>query len=340
MLAANQVAGPAPPGEGAAALVLKRLDNALRDGDRVYAIVRDAKAVTCRSIGPADPDDATLSSHGAMGSVRPAIGRPGAATGLAAVVRAALCLYQQIIPGHRQDVRDRGGPQFWLRNRAEGPRRAEVRTFGLGGTCHTLILEAVEDAVQPRGVAEIEIERAQPLGARRLAVFALEADDRRRLIERIAELIALAGEDPDPPIERLARRWWSRCKPDPSLQLGMAVIAGTVCSLRRGLDKVVRMLREGRDLEAAAMSEADVEVIPPRLPLGSPACVAFVYPGLGNVFAGMGRAVGPLAGSLPGTGRAPGILAGPVLAGCVVECRSAGEVRRSPGANPRASGCE
>ena len=292
VLAANQVAGPAPPGEGAAALVLKRLDDALRDGDRVYAIVRDAKAVTCRSIGPADPDDATLSSHGAMGSVRSAIGRPGAATGLAAVVRAALCLYQQIIPGHRQDARDRGGPQFWLRNRAEGPRRAEVRTFGLGGTCHTLILEAVEDAVQPRGV--VEIERAQPLGARRLAVFALEADDRRRLIERIAELIALAGEDPDPPIERLARRWWSRCKPDPSLQLGMAVIAGTVCSLRRGLDKVVRMLREGRDIEAAAMSEADVEVIPPRLPLGSPACVAFVYPGLGNVFAGMGRELSAL----------------------------------------------
>ena len=130
--------------------------------------------------------------------------------------------------------------------------------------------------------------------AGRLAVFALEADDRRRLIERIAELIALAGEDPDPPIERLARRWWSRCKPDPSLQLGMAVIAGTVCSLRRGLDKVVRMLGEGGDIEAAAMSETDVEVIPPRLPLGSPACVAFVYPGLGNVFAGMGRALSAL----------------------------------------------
>ena len=73
-----------------------------------------------------------------MGSVRSAIGRAGAATGLAAVVRAALCLYQQLIPGHGQDAQTLGGPRFWLRNRAEGPRRAEVRTFGLGGTCHTV----------------------------------------------------------------------------------------------------------------------------------------------------------------------------------------------------------
>ncbi len=203
VLAANQVAGAAPPGEGAAALILKRLDDALRDGDRVYAIVRDAKSVTSRAIGPADPDDATLSRHGTVTSVRSAIGRPGAATGLAAVVRAALCLYQQLIPAHGQDTSDSGGARFWLRNRTEGPRRAEVRAFGLGGTRHTISLEAAEDDVQPRGL--IETERAQPLGARPLAIFAIEAEDRGRLIERTRGLIALAGVDPEAPIERLAR---------------------------------------------------------------------------------------------------------------------------------------
>ena len=155
-----------------------------------------------------------------------------------------------------------------------------------------MILEAVEDALQPRAV--VEVERVQPLGARRLAVFALEADDRQRLIERTHELIMLAVEDPNAPIERLARCWWSRCKPEQSLRVGMAVIAGTVASLRRGLEKIVRTLTEGRDIDAASMTEADLQVIPPRLPLGSPARVAFVYPGLGNVFAGMGRELSAL----------------------------------------------
>src|SRR2546425_9871241 len=43
-------------GEGAGAVILKRLDDALRDGDRVYAIVRGASANNDgRSEGPMTP---------------------------------------------------------------------------------------------------------------------------------------------------------------------------------------------------------------------------------------------------------------------------------------------
>ncbi len=292
VFAANEVDGAAPPGEGAAAIVMKRLDDALRDGDRVYAIIRDVQTVTSRPIGPAGPDDAIFSSHGSTGSVRSVVGRPGSATGLAAVVRAALCLYHQIVPEHRLEERDLVGPQYWLRNRTDGPRRAEVHVSGLGGTSHILRLEAVEDHEQPREL--IELERAQPLGARRNAIFALEADDRRRLTERTRELIELAGKYPDAAVEGLARLWWDRSQPDSAQQLGMAVIAASVQSLRRGLEAVVRTIADGRELDAAAISEADFALIPPRLPLGSPPRVAFVYPGLGNVFSGMGRELSAL----------------------------------------------
>ncbi len=287
VLAASKVSGPAAPGEGATALVLKRLDDALRDGDRVYSVIREVITVTDRAIGPAEADNAIFSSHGATGSVVSAIGRAGSATGLAAVVRSALCLYHQIIPDPRPDADHAGGPRFWLRNRTEGPRLAEICASGLGGTSHTVILEGIDDELQPREV--IELERAQPLGARRLAIFSLEADDRQGLAERARELTALADEDPDAPIERLARRWWARYKLDRSRVLGMAVIAGTFPSLRRGLDHAVQTLSEGRDLQSAAMCDVDVQVIPPRERPGSPPRVAFVYPGLGNVFAGMGR---------------------------------------------------
>ena len=333
MLAADQVSGLDLPGDGAAALVLKRLDDALRDGDRVYAVLLDATTSTVRSIGPADPDEAALSSHGTMGSVSSVIGRTGSATGLAAIVRAALCLYQQIIPSQGPDARNPGGPQFWLRNRIEGPRRAELHTFGLGGTCHKMVLEAIEDDLQPREV--LAIERAQPLGARRLALFALEADDREGLLGRAGELIALADEDPDAPIERLARRWWHESRLDPSLRLAVIVIAESISSLGRGLDRIVRTLAEGQDLETAAVCEFDLQVIPPRLTADPAAQVAFVYPGLGNVFAGMGKELSALWPEICRARICAGAPARPVLTGSMVEIWPAGTVGRSPRADSR-----
>ncbi len=205
VLAASRIGTLHSPGEGAAALVLKRLDDACRDGDRVYAAIREAQAVTRSAIGPAEADETILSSHGSIGSVEAAIGRPGAATALAAVVRASLCVYQQMIPGHKGPGTAPVEPQFWLGDPAEGPRTAQVRTRGLGGTAQTVTLEAVNDGRQPTGV--LETERAQPLGARALALFALEADDRAGLRERIERLEALAGPNEDAPIEALARRW-------------------------------------------------------------------------------------------------------------------------------------
>jgi len=83
-------------------------------------VIRDVSTVTDRAIGPAEADNAIFSSHGATGSVVSAIGRAGSATGLAAVVRSALCLYQQIIPEPRPEANDTGGPRYWLRNRTEG----------------------------------------------------------------------------------------------------------------------------------------------------------------------------------------------------------------------------
>ena len=73
------------------------------------------------------------------------IGAAGAASGLASVVKTALCLYQQIIPSSEGDASSEArsgddpvslpatrGPRYWLRNRAEGPRRAGVTFIGSG----------------------------------------------------------------------------------------------------------------------------------------------------------------------------------------------------------------
>ena len=169
VLAASQRLGEVPPGEGAVALVLKRLDDALRDGDRVYATIRGTSAVTGRpersrgGVRPAIEEDfRTPSNAPATGSVESEIGRPGAAAGLASVTRAALCLYQQIIPAS-------SGPQYWLRNREDGPRQAAVTVTGLGGTRHQVLLEALEESEHPG--AYREAERIRPLGPSRSAAL-------------------------------------------------------------------------------------------------------------------------------------------------------------------------
>ncbi len=191
----------------------------------------------------------------------------------------------------RRPLRSARAPVL-ARNRAEGSRRAGVSVAGLGGTVHHVVLEAADQTGRPEGPHKLE--RTQPLGERPLALFALEADDPRGLLERVEELMSLAGSIGDASIEELGRRWWSLRKTDQRLAQGMAVIAGSAPSLSRALVVIRQALAEGRDLSQVVIGEVDVRVVPPAARQSHVSPVAFVYPGLGNVFAGMGRALSAL----------------------------------------------
>ena len=126
-------------GEGAGAVVLKRLDKAREDGDRIYAVVdaigfakgvsQESVETACRrafeeaGIAPAEigyleasgsgvgtQDDAEMAGllHAyslegsrlrcALGNVKANIGHTFAASGMAGLLKAALCLYHRFIP--------------------------------------------------------------------------------------------------------------------------------------------------------------------------------------------------------------------------------------------------
>ncbi|HAH07368.1 MAG TPA: type I polyketide synthase [Elusimicrobia bacterium] len=320
-------------GEGAAAVVLKRLDDALRDGDRVYGVVRgvgcasDYAAALERAYADAAVEPASVSyleGHGsgipaedaaegaalaaffgsaerpclALGSAKTVVGHAGAAAGMASLVKAALALYQEILPPlplreARDEFRRAGErfhaprlPQYWHRNRQEGPRRAGVSAMGFGGTCAHAVLEALEGRPLPPKAAA---ERRQPLGARREALFAVEEDTPPALVAGISNLRRwLKSQPADRGIEALARDW-AAARPEGSQnrKLAVAFVPRTLEELSEQLALAERSLIQ----DPAAPIQGMDRVFYAFEPQGSKGKVAFVFPGSGNQYIGMGASI-------------------------------------------------
>ncbi|MFA7534977.1 MAG: beta-ketoacyl synthase N-terminal-like domain-containing protein [Desulfuromonadales bacterium] len=339
-------------GEGAAALVLKELEEAQRDGDRIYAVIRgvgsavggrpevphpDAKACslalrrTLQEAGCAPDSVGYLEVHGSgiaaedavegavlpvifgelptantcfLGSVKADVGHAGAASGLASLVKAALCLHRQILPPLRggdqerpawpesqRDFRYPAGPQFWLRNRADGPRRALVSGLGSDGGSSHVLLEGWEDKADLcRSGAD-----PAPLGPCGEALFALEGDAVADLLEQIDRLRSFLTEHAAEGVEAAAGRWLAAAPLDGRRKLCLAVVVGS----RRELTE---LLRQGEDwLRRHPEQRLDGHgggALPGPLrdrlfynpaPLAGQGGIAFIFPGSGNHFAGMGR---------------------------------------------------
>ncbi|MDT8443758.1 MAG: beta-ketoacyl synthase N-terminal-like domain-containing protein, partial [Desulfuromonadales bacterium] len=338
-------------GEGAAAVILKRLDDAKQDGDHIYAIIKGVGTATGGPVESAIPDRSayTLSIERAIqeagstpesvsyletngsalaiedeleanalgaffgsrqtqkpcyfGSAKADIGHAGAAAGLASLIKATLCLQQQVLPplrnlktirydwvrGKRSFIAPES-PQFWLRNRVEGPRRALVSGFGVDGTCSHVLLEGMEDRA---GRAEAPLTE-RPLGALDEGLFALEADDVDGLLVRIVTLQDFVAMAPDGGIEQLAMQWFREAGLDQSKTLCLTMVASNRAELLDQLEHAVLSLRNNPTQAIGGNGTMLSANIRDRLffapePLASQSKLAFIFPGSGNHFAGMGR---------------------------------------------------
>ena len=244
----------------------------------------------------------------AIGSAKPTIGHTGAAAGLASVVKTAICLYQETIPPlggfERPSAPDawRGSPfhmpirpHAWLRDRADGPRCAGVCVMTFDGGCAHVVLEGVERQADAHAV-----ERAQPLGSRDQALFGVCGRDAAELLAGLATLRTLAtgtqgehgrqGEHGDhDDIENLARRSHTqRTSASSNGALAVAIVATDPDDLRRAVTVAERSVRA--DPSTAMDGRAGVFYSPH--PLGPYGEAAFVFPGSGNHYVGMGAGIG------------------------------------------------
>jgi PfaB family protein len=338
-------------GEGAAAVILKRLDDAKQDGDHIYAVIKGVGTATGGAVESESPDShaytlsverasleagaapgsvSYLETHGSgleqddaleanalgaffgvkqtqnpcyIGSAKADVGHTGAVAGLASLVKASLCLEQSILPPLRnlQSMRYdwvRGkrsfiapeAAQFWLRNRAEGPRRALVSGLGNDGTCSHVLLEGFED--KSGKASPVSTER--PLGALDEGLFALEAESVDGLLKKISQLQDFVAMAPDGEIEQLALQWYRDAGLEQSNTLCIAMVASNRAEL---LDQLEYALLELQDNPNKALGNNGTTLaagIRDRLffapePLALQGKVAFIFPGSGNHFAGMGR---------------------------------------------------
>ena len=116
-----------------------------RDGDRVYAVIGEIATGSGTSSSSAQISDSPAHD---IESIETHLGNAGAATGLGTVAVAALCLDRRML----RESSPATGPSYWMRNRAEGPRRARVWETSLGDNHASLVLEEFDgESADDRG---------------------------------------------------------------------------------------------------------------------------------------------------------------------------------------------
>jgi amino acid adenylation domain-containing protein len=302
-------------GSGVGVVLLKRLEDALADGDTIHAVVLGSavnndgaqrvgftapsvqgqvrvlrKALAVAGVAPGtvsyveahgtgtelgDPIEvaALTAAYGpgepgsiALGSVKSNVGHLDSAAGATGFIKTVLSLrHGEIVPTlHLQ----RPNPRIdWARSpfyvstalrpweRGDTPRRAGVSSFGMGGSnAHVLLEEPPERA---------------PAGAgREWRLLALSARTPAALDQAAARLAAHLRAHPEQPLDDVAY----------TLAVGRKPFAH-----RRAV-----LARRGEDAAALLQSRAPGRTAEDRAPEGRRS-VAFLFPGLGDQYVGMGR---------------------------------------------------
>ncbi|MEM7350411.1 MAG: amino acid adenylation domain-containing protein, partial [Acidobacteriota bacterium] len=305
------------PGSGAGLVVLKRLQEAYDDGDTIYAVIRGSAVnndgsdklgftapgpraqteaiIAAQEVAAVAPETiGYLESHGtgtaigdpielqsltqafragtearrfcALGALKSSIGHPDTAAGIASLIKTALALHHRQIPpsvaGHSPGDQDHlAETPFYLTPDLHdwpapdaAPRRAGISAFGIGGTNVHAILE--EAPPQRPGTAP---RPAQLLVLSARSAAALDSAT-RRIGRHLRQQPAIELADVAHTLQ-VGRR---------AYEFRRALVAGDTAQVLEGL-------------ETSRFFDGDPGAGPPE--------IAFLIPGQGTQYAGMGRSL-------------------------------------------------
>ncbi|MBW0017710.1 MAG: acyltransferase domain-containing protein [Mycobacterium sp.] len=308
--------------EGAGLVLLKPLPAAVEDGNRVRAIIRGSAVgnaghgsagltvpsvagqvdVIRRALSAASLDKSQIDyveAHGTgtevgdpieatalgevftgprqrpllLGSVKTNIGHSGAAAGVAGLIKTVLAVENAVIPASLNYVGpnpDADVNRLGLQVNTEltpwptddSPRRAGVSSFGMGGTNAHVIVEQAPAPEIPKSTVE------QPRDDDVVVPWVLSARSGAALANQAARLLAYVSERPD---------------------LGVADVGWSLVTTRTVFEQRAVVVGDRDRLLAgvAALAAEEPGAVAGRVrPLGK---VAFMFPGQGAQWLGMGR---------------------------------------------------
>ncbi len=328
-------------GEGAGAIVLKRQDQLSSDNPKkTYAVVEgfastrqvsaesmnqacqqamqqaevsanDIAYIELHASGIETQDQAEVTamqqSYGntrvALGSVKANIGHAFAASGMASVIKTALCLYHRFIPGipNWQQPKNLASWQDtncyfpmashpWLINQSvhdnpeslwSGAKRyAAINSLGYDQCCHHLILGEAEN---------IPVITGNGLVAQSTYLLLIVATTTEQLITELAQLKTRCQQNPKLELKALVLEYFQQYQQAENSDYCISLVISSLAELERelqsGLDGVVEALASGEEWGTPAGS-----YFTPK-PLGDKAKIAFVYPGGFNSYVGMARTI-------------------------------------------------